>query len=108
MKTVGFLALVLLLFFPVPARAGNIYGNLWLDGRPVAGAQIEIACPARHAAQTDNNGSYRVFIPEKGRCTFVVRFGNQSAQAEIASYDNPIKYDFDVIRQGTGYILRRR
>ena len=108
MKAIVFFAILLFLFSAAPAHGGNIYGNLWLDGRPLSGAQIEITCPGRHPAQTDNSGSYRVFVPERGRCTFLVRFGGQSAQTEIASYDNPIKYDFEVVRQGGGYILRRR
>lgn len=102
------LAVVLVGGFPAAARGGNIFGTVWLSGRGLAGAQIEIACPGRHAAETDANGSYRVFVPERGRCTILVRFQGQSAQADIASYDNAIKYDFDVIRQGSGYILKRR
>ena len=109
MKSIVFLALVFLFCFPAPAHAGNIYGSLWLDGKPVQGAQIQITCSSPYPpVQTDNNGAYRIFVPERGRCTFVVRFSGQSAQTEIASYDNAIKYDFDVVRQGAGYTMRRR
>ena len=98
-----------LVCFPVPAHAGNIYGSLWIDGRPAQGAQIQIRCTAPHPAQTDSNGSYSVFVPENGRCVFHVDFGGHSGETAIASYGNPIKYDFDLIRQGDGnYVLRSR
>jgi len=103
------LSLACSLCLPASAHAGNLYGSLWLDGKPAAGARIEIACTDRHVAQTDSAGEYRIFVPEKGRCVFRVTVGGQSGQTDIASYDNAIKYDFDLIHQkGGGYTLTRR
>jgi hypothetical protein len=104
-----FLFLALLFCSAARAYAGNIYGTLWLDGRPVPGAQIQITCNTAHTAQTDSNGAYSVSVPEKRRCVFHVDYAGHSGQADVASYDNPIKYDFDLIRQGDGnYVLRSR
>src|SRR5262249_52611730 len=103
-----FLFLALLFGSPSRAYAGNIYGSLWLDGKPVQGAQIQITCPNPHPTQTDSSGSYRVFVPEKGRCVFHVDYAGHSGQAEVASYDNPVKYDFDLVLQQGNYELRSK
>ncbi|HEX7286552.1 MAG TPA: hypothetical protein VF532_10235 [Candidatus Angelobacter sp.] len=104
MKTLALL--VVILVFPAVVYAGNIYGTLWLNGKPVGqGAQVAVTCGGRqHAAQVDNNG-YRVFVPEKGRCNFSVTLAGRAYQAEIASYDGAVKYDFDLVPNGS---LRRR
>ena len=109
-RLVLLLLLAIVCCFPPRAHAGNIYGSLWLDGKPAEGAQIVIKCGSTppHPAQTDSHGSYRVFVPERDRCVFTVQLGGQSGQIEIASYDNAIKYDFDLVRQGSGYALRRK
>jgi hypothetical protein len=102
------LSLAFLFYVPVQAHAGNIYGSLWLGGKPVPKAEVVISCPGRHSAQTDGDGSYQVFVPEKGRCNFQVTYGGKSGVTDVASYDNPIKYDFDLLPQGSGYTLSRR
>jgi hypothetical protein len=97
------------LFVTLPALAGNIYGSLWTDGKPVPGVQIQINCPGSHPAQTDGNGAYSVFVPENGRCTFHVNFQGRSVDTPVASYGNPVKYDFDLVRQSDGsFTLRSR
>jgi len=109
MRLFTVLALAVVMAVSQRAHAANLFGSLWLDGRPVQGAQIEVTCSDRHQAQTDNNGSYSIFIPEKGRCVFQVVFAGHSGRTEVASYDNPIKYDFDLIRQNDGnYVLRSK
>jgi hypothetical protein len=108
MKTGASLVLALLCCLSAQAYAGNIYGTLWLNGQPVQGAQIQVTCTAAHPAQTDQNGSYRVFVPERGRCVFHVDYAGHSGQADVASYDNPIKYDFDLVLQGAQYQLRSK
>jgi hypothetical protein len=92
----------------VPAFAGNIYGSLWIDGHPAAGAQVQIRCTAAHGAQTDGNGGYSVFVPENRRCTFHVDFGGRSGEVQVASYANPVKYDFNLVLEGDHYALQSR
>ena len=108
MRSPLFLLFVLFGCFPVQAFAGNIYGSLWVDGRPAIGAQIQITCANRHAGQTDSNGSYQIFVQEKGRCVFHVDVGGHSGQTDDASYDDPIKYDFDLVLQNGNYVLRSK
>lgn len=109
MKIVLALSFGFILFFAVPAHAGNIYGSVWIDGRPAPGAQIQIRCNVPHPAQTDGNGSYSVFVAEPGRCVFHVDFQGRSGETPVASYQNPIKYDFDLVRDGDrNFVLRSR
>jgi hypothetical protein len=109
-QTVLLLSLSIFCWFSARAHAGNIYGSLWLDRKPAEGAKIVITCGNNppHRAQTDNHGSYRVFVRERDRCVFSVRLGGKSGQTEIASYDDAIKYDFNLVPQGDGYDLRRK
>jgi hypothetical protein len=104
----GLTCVALLMYFPIQANAGNIYGSLWIDGHPAQGAQIQIRCSSSHpTANTDGNGSYSAFVPENGRCGFLVNFQGHSGETTIASYDNPVRYNFDLFRQGDGsYVLR--
>jgi len=104
------LSLAFSLCLPAAAHAGNLYGTLWLNNKPAPGAQIKITCADRQFDQTtDSEGEYRIFVSEKGRCIFRVTVGGQSGQTDVASYDNAIKYDFDLIPQkGGGYTLARR
>ena len=102
-----FLCLAFSVLITVPAQAGNIYGSLWIDGKPAAGAQIQIRCASPHPAQTDGNGSYSVFVPENGRCTFHVDYQGRAVETPVASYGNPVKYDFDLVHQPDGSIALR-
>ena len=102
-------SLAFLVCFAVPAYAGNIYGSLWIDGKPAPGAQIQIRCTVLHPAQTDGNGSYGVFVAENARCVFHVDFQGRSGEIPVASYGNPIKYDFDLVPEGDrNFVLRSR
>jgi hypothetical protein len=104
------LLLFSILFFPTVAYGGQIYGTLTVDNRPVGkGIQVVILCGATNGkGETDDYGSYKVFA-QKGKCTLKVIYGGQEILFGIYSYDDPVRYDFDVVRGGDGkYFLKRR
>lgn len=88
----------------VPAFAGHIYGSLRDQGRAISqGIDVRIECGDNsYAGKTENDGSYRVFVPVKGKCSFVVMYNGKRAAADVYSYDDPKKYDFALVLQKDG------
>lgn len=106
---ISFIVFVLFLAAPHLADAGHIYGTLRANNRPVANVSGQINCAGgSYGVRTDQRGSYSTNIRQKGRCTLCINYGGRLATHDIYSYDNPVRYDFDLIRQGAGYVLRRR
>jgi len=110
MRTILFFR-VMLVMLAAPAFAAQLYGTLREGDRPVPqGVQVTVSCPGNpsHTGTTDASGVYRIYVPEKGRCTLQVQYNGQSASAEVYSFDDATKYDFDLIQQKGFYTLRRR
>src|SRR5713226_10205745 len=100
---------LLILLCSSAASAAQIYGSLKEDGRAVGqGAQVEIQYtggPAQGA--TDAYGSYNLYVRPPGKCTLRVLYKGAWVQTEINSYNDPVRYDFDLVRQSNGnYSLR--
>ncbi len=103
--------LLLILFLPTFAFAGQIYGSLKIDNKSVGeGVEIKIKCgEAPYSGRTDPYGSYSVYLRQAGRCTLTVTYGGQESQPfGIESYEDPVRYDFDLVRQDGTLVLRRR
>jgi hypothetical protein len=100
---------VLAAAFAAPVSAGQIFGSLKEDGRPLNGVKFEVFCRDRtYSGVTDGDGGYSIEVG-RGRCTFRLYYREQTPNYDLYSYDNPLRYNFDVIKLSTGqYILRRR
>jgi hypothetical protein len=109
MKNVKLLVFLFLLF-PSSAHAGHVYGTVRdSNGGPVQAAPVEIRCSGKtYPGQTDQYGSYAIFVNDSGKCTFAVTCDGQNLTSDIYSYGGPVKYDFDCSRVGGGIQLRRR
>lgn len=89
--------------------AGHIFGTLRENGQPVRGTEIAVTCGANaYRARTDDNGSYGLFARETARCSLQVNYQGQSPRTEIFSYNEPTRYDFDLVREQGRLTLRRR
>lgn len=101
------LVIPLALLFPLEGYAGLIYGTVRNNtGAPIGGMPVSVACPEfghtpPQSVPTDGAGAYRIFVDIRGRCQLQV---GSSAPTTVFSYDDPIRYDFDLI----GGTLRRR
>ncbi len=104
------IVLLLILGIVSTAWAGKIYGSVSEGGKPVAqGVKLEVACGGNnYAAQTDAYGSFKLFVPDKGKCTLKVNYQGQAPAFEISSYDGPVQYDLILEKQGAQYTLRRK
>jgi hypothetical protein len=81
--------------------AGQVYGTLRDGaGKALAGKQITITSPAKTAyeGKTGADGSFQIFVKENGRCEFKVDVGGKApATANVFSYAEPAKYEFEVV-----------
>jgi len=69
-----FLTMLCLAIPCASALAGEIYGTIKEGGKPVkGGTKVEVKCAkGGYSAETDKLGSYRLFVPEQGKCTLSV------------------------------------
>lgn len=93
MKRLGLLVIASL--FGINANAGEIFGSITQGDKPLPkGTKIEVAASGKtYNAETDESGSYRLFVPEKGKLTLKILSGTQAPSIDIFSSDNPSRYD---------------
>ena len=100
-----------LLVLTTLALGSQVYGTLKEGAAPIgAGVRVEVSCGANtYFAYTDAYGSYKINVPLKGKCTLRVHYNGQIVLYDIYSYDDPVRYDFEVIKQSNGtYQLKRK
>lgn len=90
--------------------AGEIFGSLKENNVAVAkGTKVEVTIENKtYTGETDEFGSYRLFVPEKGKCTLKVYYQKQTPTFDIFSYDKSTRYDFLLEKQNDQYVLRRK
>src|SRR5258705_7929416 len=92
------------LVLPISVYAAQIYGSLKEEGRAVpAKVKFEMTCKDQtYPGETDGYGAYSVYA-DKGKCTFKVYYKGQTPTFELYSYDNPVRYDFDLVLENGQY-----
>ena len=90
--------------------SGEIFGTMKEAGKPVPkGTKIEVVTAHKtYPAETDNYGSYRFFIPEKGKATLKVTVNKQSASIDIFSYEKSTRCDLTLEQKDGKYTLKRK
>ena len=90
-----FLAMLCLAISCTTALAGEIYGTVKEGGKPIkAGTKVEVKCAkGSYSAETDNLGSYRLFVPEQGKCALSVKSGDGSPQMPVNSFEDSARYN---------------
>ena len=106
----AFIVALLMLGLSSLAFAGKIYGSITEAGKPVAsGVKVEVTCGGKsYAAQTDAYGSFKVFVPDKGKCMLKVFYQGQTPSFEINSYEGAAQYDLILENTGGQYTLKRK
>ena len=94
----------------VPAiLAGNVYGTIREANQPQPNISVSLKCGSDNVrGGTDRDGVYRLFTKATGQCTISINYGGTLINASVYSYDRPTAYDFDIVRQGNGWVLQRR
>lgn len=109
MKTIT-IALLLFLLCPAFAVAGEIYGSITEGEKSIGpGVKVDIVFEGKTlSAETDKNGSYRLYIQGQGKCTLTVHYKQQSPSIEISSYEGSVRYDLILEMKDGRYSLRRK
>jgi hypothetical protein len=99
--------------FSTGALAGKIFGDITLDGKPVAaGIKIKITHPGTSAvadsAVTDKFGSYKLLVKEEGKTTLTVFFEKQPLGLAVFSNKEATRYDLVVEKKEGKLTLRRK
>jgi hypothetical protein len=93
---------------PLFAFAGNILGKLSENRQPVKGADITVTCGTNtYQTTTGDDGAYSLRPNEASRCMFSVKYKDQTVETEIFSYDQPTRYDFELVMTGGKYTLKK-
>jgi hypothetical protein len=97
------------LLVPAASYAGQVYGTIVMDGKGVGGASIEIQCGADAATTgtTGADGAYRLNVPQQGQCTLTLP-SHGKASAMIFSGPNPAAFNFELVKAGDKYELKRK
>jgi hypothetical protein len=90
-----FLALLCLAISCAAARAGEFYGTIKEGGKPAkAGTKVEVKCAkGAYSAEADKLGSYRLFVPEQGKCALSVKSGGVAPQMTVHSFEDSTRYN---------------
>ena len=108
MRLLKALFVVTALLVPAALYAGQVYGTIVMDGKGVGGANIEIQCGNDATTGTTGaDGSYRINVPQQGQCTFSLP-SHGKASAMIFSGPNPSAFNFELVKAGDKYELKRR
>jgi len=108
----GRLAIPAIAFLPfcAPAMAGQMYGTISdPDHGLIPKLEFTVQCAGSTVrGSTDDRGSYRVLVPQRGRCNFSVSRPGDPGSV-VLSYQNPVQYDFLLVRRADGaFELQRR
>ena len=96
--------LLLMLILPSAAFAAQVFGMLTGNGRPIRGARVLIQCEGNtYSGDTQDEGSYSVYVRQQGRCDLTVEYGQQTTRPfSVYSYGDPVRYDFELVQDSDG------
>ena len=92
------------------ASAGEVLGKITTAGASVGeGTEVAAKCGGKSypAVKTDKTGSYHLVIAETGKCTLTVTYKGQTADIDVASYDDAAQADL-VLEAKDGKLTARR
>ncbi len=96
----------------LPAHAGKVFGDIKMDGKPVAaGVKVKVKPPGEAAAvetTTDKFGSYKLVVKEEGKCTLTVLLDKTPLDLTVFSTKEAARYDLVIEKKDGKQILRRK
>ena len=109
MKRIFALVVQLLILCP-PVPAGEIFGTIKEGTKALPkGTKVEIISPHKtYSGQTDNYGSYRLYVREKGKCSLKVHVDKLTPSIDIFSYEKSTRYDLVLERTDSTVALKRK
>ena len=109
---IALLSAALGLAFVPAAHAGKLFGDIKVDGKPVAaGVKVKVKPPGEAAAvetTTDKFGSYKLVVKEEGKCTLTVVYEKSNLDLAVFSTKDATRYDLVVEKKDGKNTLRRK
>lgn len=107
-----FTLILSVLLFPLTCMAGEIYGTIGMNNRPLPGVRIEVTEPSGRniidQAVTDRFGRYRLYVRKTGPCKLRAYINGGSNYLNIISYQSSVRYNLIIIKERGTYNLQRR
>jgi hypothetical protein len=103
--------LLMILCLPIIAFAAQIYGSLRVNNASVGeGVPVRIQCAdGAYEGKTDRYGAYSIPLRPSRKCSLSVNYaGRWSVPFDVYPDEDPVRYDFDLIRQSDGAITLSR
>jgi hypothetical protein len=102
--------IALLLCVSLRASAGEMYGAITDGDKSIGEKQkVEVTVAGKtYTAETDKNGTYRLFVKEKGKGTFTLHYKEQTVATEVFSYDKSLRYDWTIEHKDGKSQLKRK
>ena len=96
-----------------PAFAGKIFGDISIDGKPVAaGVKVKVTKPGAAVVAdetaTDKFGSYKLAVKEEGKATLTVVYEKSTLEIPVFSTKEPARFDLVVEKKDGKLSLRRK
>lgn len=104
------LILLAVTFGAASSFAGEIYGTIKENGKPIAKdvpVTIELN-GKKYSKPTDEFGTYRIIVAETGKGTVNIPFKQQTIGCEIQSYSSPVRFDLVIENVNGQYALKRQ
>ena len=107
------IVLALALTTATSAFAGKIFGDISVDGKPVAaGIKVKVTKPGTAATAdttaTDKFGSYKLTVKEEGKSTLVVYYEKSALEIPVFSTKEPARMDLVIEKKDGQLGLRRK
>jgi hypothetical protein len=104
------------------AHAGRIFGDIKMDGKPVAAGLAVTIYPGPPASapgdtvkrawmattHTDEFGSYKLNAKQEGKCVLTLVYEKKALTLEVFSYKNATRYDLILEKRDGKPSLRRK
>ena len=109
---IAVLSTVLGLALAPTAHAGKLFGDIKVDGKPVAaGVKVKVKPPGEAAAvetTTDKFGSFKMVVKEEGKCTLTVVYEKSNLDLTVFSTKEATRYDLVIEKKEGKNTLRRK
>ena len=101
--------LCIMLFLPALTFAGEIFGTLKKDGKPLVKQEVKITQNGKvfGTATTDENGYFSIAIKQIGKFTIELP-GYEGAVFEVFSTNNSTGYTLSLIKTGDKWLLKKQ
>lgn len=101
--------LSILILLPAMSFAGEIFGTIKKDGKPLVNQEVKITQNGKliTTATTDEKGYFSFVIKQIGKCSIELP-GYEGAVFEVFSTNNSSSYTLTLVKEGDVWALKKQ